>query len=439
MSITAETEFVPVTTASGERVKEFLFTREPSGMYYVHRKVGGKWKNRSLKTPDLATALARYAVHPLTRTKVREETKYAHYTFAEFWPIFKADWKKSPATMKRYDGLFRNYCKDLFEMEVADATVQDVLAVKAKAMKEGGVHGKPLSDSSLRSLSEVMLGRLFSHSMDPNYEIRIDNPCHRLGENNRILMSEIMRCEEAEYAEYEQIDAWAAAFDSSWRKRKRPQDLAYDIQLAAMVQLTTEIGWRIGEMLGSRFEDWHLSLGKHGKVHIQRQVALDMKVKDTESWYGPLKGARRIPQKARWVGLSGYAREVFDNYVAKGVEMDFLRVVDGEVVGPLFPTFKQTPRSVNGVISALADAGKRAGLPAEITHHSLRHTYASNMMLEGYSYEQIAKLMGNSKKVVEDRYAHFRPDAAFDERIGNSGRPATSAAPDNVIDIRRVA
>jgi integrase len=58
---------------------------------------------------------------------------------------------------------------------------------------------------------------------------------------------------------------------------------------------------------------------------------------------------------------------------------------------------------------------ERAGLKygrntGDLTAHSLRHSFASWLVREGWSYALVAKLMGNSAAEVEKTYSHLAPD-----------------------------
>lgn len=54
-------------------------------------------------------------------------------------------------------------------------------------------------------------------------------------------------------------------------------------------------------------------------------------------------------------------------------------------------------------------AGLKYGRDGELTAHSLRHTYASWLIREGWSATLVARLMGNTSKEVERTYAHLFP------------------------------
>ncbi len=54
----------------------------------------------------------------------------------------------------------------------------------------------------------------------------------------------------------------------------------------------------------------------------------------------------------------------------------------------------------------------RAGLPAELRIHDLRHTFASLFLLDGGDIFKLSRILGHSSVAITERtYAHLRPDA----------------------------
>lgn len=61
------------------------------------------------------------------------------------------------------------------------------------------------------------------------------------------------------------------------------------------------------------------------------------------------------------------------------------------------------------VRTAILRAGLKYGKDGELTAHSLRHTFASWLVREGWSSSLVAKLMGNTAAEVDRTYAHLQP------------------------------
>ncbi|HBZ69528.1 MAG TPA: hypothetical protein DEP35_07280 [Deltaproteobacteria bacterium] len=64
----------------------------------------------------------------------------------------------------------------------------------------------------------------------------------------------------------------------------------------------------------------------------------------------------------------------------------------------------------DAVKTAFRRTRERARL-RDVTLHTLRHTYASRLVLRGVSLYQVQKLLGHSSPIMTQRYAHLAPDA----------------------------
>lgn len=84
--------------------------------------------------------------------------------------------------------------------------------------------------------------------------------------------------------------------------------------------------------------------------------------------------------------------------------------------GPLFRTKKHKRRlRVNDVCEVVTAAAVRAGLPAEVTPRTLRHSFATHLMDRGVDLAIIASLMGHRSPQETGVYLHVlpgRPQAA---------------------------
>lgn len=60
-------------------------------------------------------------------------------------------------------------------------------------------------------------------------------------------------------------------------------------------------------------------------------------------------------------------------------------------------------------ITPLLSAAKRAGLGRRVTWHTLRHTFASHLVMRGASLYAVSQLLGHRDVKVTQRYAHLAP------------------------------
>jgi len=123
-----------------------------------------------------------------------------------------------------------------------------------------------------------------------------------------------------------------------------------------------------------------------------------IKVKDYNSDTGKILLRKVKNSKPRHVPLSGQGKIFFEQLTVgrKGKENIFLRA-DGEPWG----TGHQKRRMLNACTKAKIDA------PGGF--HSLRHTYASHLAMEGVPIKVIADLLGNNVLICEKHYAHLCP------------------------------
>jgi integrase len=72
----------------------------------------------------------------------------------------------------------------------------------------------------------------------------------------------------------------------------------------------------------------------------------------------------------------------------------------------VFPSSQAADKPMRGFHKTWLRIATKAGLPADITPHILRHSFASNAADLGYSELTIAALIGHRKGSVTSKYAH---------------------------------
>ena len=78
----------------------------------------------------------------------------------------------------------------------------------------------------------------------------------------------------------------------------------------------------------------------------------------------------------------------------------------------VFPGEDGKPRSKPGVRFPFKQAAKRAGLPAALRFHDLRHTFASHWVLDGGDIFRLSKILGHANVTITQKvYAHLAPEA----------------------------
>ena len=356
---------------TGEAVAYVLRYRTAEGRarWQTIGRHGAPW------TPDLARAEALRLLGEVVKGADPAEAKQARrkaVTVAELCTQYLADAEagrvlvrggkpKKPGTLAFDRGVIEAHIVPLLgRLAVAAVTRQDVERYM-HAVAAGDTAGKTRA-SKPRGLSRVrggrgiatrtvgLLGGIFAYAID--HHMRADNPAHRVrkfaeGKRDRRLTD----------AEYAALGAGLRQAEGTiW-----PPAVA----CARFLILT---GWRSGEAVGLRW----------GDVDLVRRLAT---LPDT-------KTGRSIRP------LSNAACDVLAAWPRRGDGALVFRATRGD--GPMLG-FKKFARR----IFALAE------LPADVTPHVLRHSFASLAADLGYSEPTIGALIGHRSGGITARYTHF--------------------------------
>lgn len=151
--------------------------------------------------------------------------------------------------------------------------------------------------------------------------------------------------------------------------------------LSDVVLFALNTGLRLGEITNLKWKAVDLA---HGYIRVLNDE--DFKTKSGHERRVPLVGDAKAVVEHRLA-----SRASGSEYVFTGVEG-----------GPLYDHY---------VSRRFREMRVRAGLPAEIHFHSLRHTCASWLVMRGVSIMIVQQVLGHSSVTVTQRYAHLSPDA----------------------------
>jgi len=147
--------------------------------------------------------------------------------------------------------------------------------------------------------------------------------------------------------------------------------------LCPVVVSALHTGGRLSEILGLRWDDVDLERGvlyfdqRNTKSGKQREVPVDIDL-------------RAVLQERRRVRAIG------------GDARDFV--------------FTRHGKRLRDVRTAFEKARRRAGLGADVTFHTLRHTFASWYAINGGDLYRLQKYLGHSTIALTQRYAHLSPE-----------------------------
>jgi integrase len=135
-------------------------------------------------------------------------------------------------------------------------------------------------------------------------------------------------------------------------------------------------------------------------AHLKWQQAPESNYVDFDRGIIFIHGALSKSKKSRWIPLGQIVKwELLNVPKQKGTDYLFLNPETGKPLG------------------SIKDAFNRAVRKAEIkdfTFHSLRHTFASQLVRNGVDLYVVQKLLGHSCPQMTQRYAHLREDMLID-------------------------
>lgn len=300
---------------------------------------------------------------------------------------------KKPLTLASDRGRIEAHIVPLLgQLTVAAATKQDVErfmhavaageTAQSRKTKPRGV-SKVRCGRGVATRSVSLLGAIFSYAIDRH--LRTDNPAHRVrkfAENRRDR-----RLAEGEYAT---LGAGLRQAEGTiWPPA------------VACLRFLTLTGWRSGEAVALRWQD----------VDLARRTAI---LPDTKTG----RSTRPLSQAA----------------------CDLLRSLPRLGGGALVFAASRGDRLMSGFKKFARRIVAAATLPADVTPHVLRHSFASTAADLGYSEPTIAALVGHKGHSITSRYMHSADAvllAAADVVARRIAELMGEAASAEVVELRR--
>lgn len=197
-------------------------------------------------------------------------------------------------------------------------------------------------------------------------------------------------------------------------------------------------GMRVGEMLALRIKDVDFGMEtitvRGGKGDKDRVVPLPKSIRtDLENqvrfsqpfWETDQREGNPPPylpdSLARKLGAQIAEFPWFWLFPARGLSTD-----------PESGIIRRHHLTDRGVAKAIGVAARRAGLMKRVTPHVLRHSFASQVLLQGMDIKNLAELMGHATIRTTEIYLHVIP------RLANRVLSPLDVEPSNVIPMRRL-
>ena len=275
------------------------------------------------------------------------------------------------------DNTLKSYRRDLrrYVGYLAEEGVQDVAEIQESsvagflmAMREGDPDHPPLSAASAgRTVVAVRGFHKFAvreglTQVDPSATVRPPSPAKRLPKALPL-------------ADIERILVAAGAPGTSLALRDR-----------ALLELLYATGARISEAVGLDLDDLDL---EQGTVLLRG------------------KGS-----KERLVPVGSYAREAVESYLVRGrPAISVVGAGSGRGVPAVFLNARGGRLSRQSAWTVLAKAAERAGVTAEVSPHTLRHSFATHLLDGGADVRVVQELLGHASVTTTQIYTLVTVDS----------------------------
>jgi integrase len=167
----------------------------------------------------------------------------------------------------------------------------------------------------------------------------------------------------------------------------------------ALITIALRTGMRQGELAALRWGDTNLE-GERPSVKVRRSADTRTKTVITPTKTGE---ERRVGIGPRTVALLERHRT--------SQRKERMAAASWDDPGWVFPNTKGKVRRRDSVMRSFRAALARAGLPAEVRFHDLRHTAATHALRAGRPIHEVSKMLGHADPAMTlRRYAHVLED-----------------------------
>ena len=145
----------------------------------------------------------------------------------------------------------------------------------------------------------------------------------------------------------------------------------------------------------------------------------DLRVKDTPHILGRkvVEVFRGKGNKDRTIPISSRLAALVQDYINNDRSSTIPRFVKrGDTAKPLFYNCRQKRFNRQALCKRVKRIARKAGINKNVTPHTFRHTFATNVLIKGEPPYRLQRLLGHKSLVTTMKYVHFVED--MDEQIG---------------------
>jgi integrase len=257
-----------------------------------------------------------------------------------------------------------------------------------------------LSRGSVAAI-HTALRAMLAWAVDEDRVITV-NPAARLGRKLKLVASKAARQQAIKAMDRAQVQAFLEAARVHPRASVR--------RMHRLFLCLARTGLRVGEARGLQWPDLDFQ-GR--KLHVQRAFS-DDRLDTPKSGYG------RVVDMSR--GLAEALRRLLYDRKAETLKRGWPELPPWVFITP---EGQPLPKKVIG--RAFASALKAADLPAHFTPHSLRHTFASQLLAQGEAVQYVQEQLGHkSITLTVDTYGRWLPKRAIRGGVDGLDEPSGS-------------
>lgn len=337
--------------------------KESTGDYYVDLYVNGRRKRWKVGPDKKQAKLIETKLKlEIAEGKFLDVKEDSNLTFGEFAARYMEEHSKIENKSWYEDQKRMGFLKAEFgSMPLASIETKDIVQLKAKLLKKEKVPGKTIRPATVNRYLMLIKG-MFSRAIEWGVYNKT-HPCRAikaLKENNV----------KERYLSIEEIKRLLAECKK---------------ELFDVVEFALSTGMRAGEIVGLKWADVDFKLGL---IFVRRSGKLAYSPKSGKNRAIPMNNGSRSALMHRW-------EERTDDFVFKSRHWEaYKAAVDRAKLNP--PGTSELDK---------------------VVFHTLRHTFASHLAIKGVDLYRIAKLLGDTLQVVENRYAHMQPKHLQEVRV----------------------